>query len=373
MPGRSTHLRESRPHLTAARAHRCLLHTAALGSSPHVAREHRVPFAFRATDYYAGLIDWSDPADAIRRLIVPTEAEAADFGSPDASDEAANTVVPGLQHKYADTALLLVTDQCAGFCRYCFRKRLFTDARRETLRDWSPALAHIASHPEITDVLLSGGDPLTLRTADLRTLIERIIAIPHVRTVRIGSKVPAFDPGRIADDPALLESIAEVVASGRTFYLMAHFDHPRELGPLARRAISLMRDAGAECLNQCPLTAGINDDPAVLAALFQACTDAGCPQYYVFQCRPTTGNAPFVVPITRGMEVVSEARTMVSGLSRRARFSMSHASGKIEVVGVDEHHIYARYHRAKDPADEGRMLVYRRDDAAAWADDLVLA
>lgn len=330
-------------------------------------------FAFRANDYYTSLIDWDDPFDPIRKLVVPSVDELVEFGSLDSSNEAANTPLPGLQHKYPDTALLLVTDQCSCFCRYCFRKRLFLPGSRETHRDCGDALDYIASHPEISDVLLTGGDPLALSTGRLREIVVQILAVPHVRTVRVGSKTLAFNPYRVLDDVELALLVRDVVASGRTFYVMTHFDHPRELTTAAVAAVAALRDAGAVCLNQCPVTAGINDDPEVLANLFQLCTDAGCPQYYVFQCRPTTGTAHFALPIVRVASVVEEARARVSGLSRRARLCLSHESGKIEVVGLDVRHIYARFHRAKRAEDAGRVLVYERDESALWVDQLVPA
>jgi lysine 2,3-aminomutase len=372
---RDTSAKPSHGHSpTPPRASRCLLHVTELGAKGKLhSTDASTRFAFRATDYYTALIDWNDPDDPIRRLIVPGPDEALEFGSLDASNEASNTVVPGLQHKYPDTALLLLTDQCAGFCRYCFRKRLFLGRTRETLREWRPAVAYIATHSEITDVLLSGGDPLTVATPILRELIDALLAIPHVRNIRLGSKVPAFNPSRITHDLGLRQMIADVVASGRSFHVMTHFDHPRELTARAAHAVAVLREAGAMCLNQCPVTAGINDDPVVLAELFERCTEVGCPQYYVFQCRPTIGNAPFEMPIQRAFEIVEEARGMVSGLSRRARFCISHESGKIEVVGTDPQRIYARYHRAKDPSDSGRMLVFRRNDEAYWLDQLVPA
>lgn len=328
-------------------------------------------FAFRTNDYYAGLIDWADRGDPIRRLIIPDPAEMRDFGALDASREAANTRLRGVQHKYADTAVLLVTNQCGGFCRYCFRKRLFRPGSFEINREVDRGLIYIRQHPEITDVLVTGGDPLMLPTMRLRTILQALRAIPHVHTIRIGSKMPAFNPYRILDDPELHALFAELADGLCRLYLMCHFDHPREFTPHAVEALVLLRRLGVMCVNQCPVSAGINDDAGTLAELFQVCTDVGCPQYYVFQCRPTAGNAPFVVPLTTAFSLVSEARSRVSGLSRRARFCMSHESGKIEVVGMDAKHLFARYHRAKEPADEGRMLVLRRDDAACWLDQLI--
>jgi lysine 2,3-aminomutase len=328
-------------------------------------------FAFRANDYYMGLVDWTDESDPIRRLIVPTVNELDATGLLDASDEAANTQMVGLQHKYSDTALMLVTDQCAGFCRYCFRKRLFLPGAREANREIRGSLDYIASHPEITDVLLTGGDPLTLPTHRIEAIVDALSVIPHVRTVRIGSKVPAFNPFRISEDASLMAMVKRHADQGLRIYFMCHFDHPRELTEPALAAIRSLQDAGGVCVNQCPVSIGINDDVDVLVELFQRCTEAGCPQYYAFQCRPTAGNSSFATSLVRGFELVAAARSRVSGLSRRARYCMSHASGKVEIVGVDDRYIFARYHRAKNPADENRMMVFHRDDEAGWLDDLV--
>ena len=327
-------------------------------------------YAFRANASYLELIDWDDPDDPIRQLIIPQAAELDDWGRLDASDEAANTVVRGVQHKYCDTALVLAASTCAGYCRYCFRKRLFMRHDEEVARDLTPAYRYVARHPEITDVLLSGGDPLVLSTPRLADMVRRFAAMPHVRTVRVGSKVPAFNPRRILDDRALLDLIADIAAGGTAFYLMAHFDHPRELTDPARRAIRAVQDAGGHAVNQCPLIRGVNDDPEVLRELFETATELGVPQYYVFQGRPTAGNAPFEVPLVRSWRIFDCARRRCSGLSRRVRLVMSHASGKIEVLGVDAEHIFLRYHRALDAALESRFLVCRRDDDANWLDQL---
>src|SRR5690606_8117381 len=146
-------------------------------------------YAFRVNEYYLGLIDWSDPNDPIRRLVIPNEGELLEYGRWDASDEEANYVVPGCQHKYRTTALLLVSEVCGAYCRYCFRKRLFQKDVREAMADVTPGLEYIAAHPEINNVLLTGGDPLMLATRKLRLIIERLWEIPHVRIIRIGTKM----------------------------------------------------------------------------------------------------------------------------------------------------------------------------------------
>jgi KamA family protein len=329
-------------------------------------------YVFRSNDYYLGLIDWSDPADPIRQLIIPQEGELRDWGDLDASDEAANTIVPGLQHKYRDTVLLLCNEVCGAYCRYCFRKRLFMDDNAEVTKDVSPGIDYIRQHPEVTDVLLTGGDPLIMSTRRIRGTIEELRTIPHVRTIRIGSKMPAFNPFRILDDEELLDVLATHSSPRARIYLMCHFDHPRELTEPAIEGLQAVRAAGVETVNQCPLVKGVNDDADVLRAMFEKLTDIGCPQYYLFQGRPTAGNEPYEVPIVRGWHLFDEARSLSSGLSRRARYCMSHATGKIEIVGVDDRRIYMRYHRAKNPADEGRVLIARRDDEAYWLDQLAI-
>ncbi len=327
-------------------------------------------YAFRANDYYLGLIDWNDPEDPIRRLVIPHRDELVDWGDLDASNEAANTVARGVQHKYADTALVLAAATCAAYCRYCFRKRLFMDANDETTSRLDEACAYIERHGEITNVLLTGGDPLVLSTDRLSAILERFAAMPHVRVIRLGSKTIAFNPFRLTHDPDLLAAIRRTVRGGTAVYLMAHFDHPRELTTEARDAVAAVQQAGGHVVNQCPLIRGVNDDADVLAELFTTMTELGAPQYYLFQGRPTAGNEPYHLPLVTGWKLFDRARRRCSGLSRRVRFCMSHEAGKIEVVGLDRRHIFCRYHRARDRRNESRMIVCHRDDDALWLDDL---
>lgn len=328
-------------------------------------------YVFRANDYYLGLIDWNDPNDPIRQLVIPRVEELEEWGKLDASNEAAVTVEKGVQHKYRDTALLLCNEVCGAYCRYCFRKRLFMDGNDEVSIDVSRGIEYIRQHPEINNVLLTGGDPLLMATRRLREILARLREIPHVKIIRIGTKMPAFNPWRVLDDPELLDAISTYSLPDRRIYVMAHFDHPRELTPDAVRGIRALQKAGAIVVNQCPLVRGINDKPRVLREMFEKLSFIGAPQYYVFQGRPTAGNAPYEVPIVEGYFIIEEAKRNLSGLAKRARFVMSHESGKIEIVGVDDRHIYMRYHRAKNPADEGRFMVFQRDDDAFWLDQLV--
>ena len=327
-------------------------------------------YVFRANDYYLGLIDWDDPADPIRQLIIPREEELTEWGKLDASNEESVTVARGVQHKYTDTVLLLCNEVCGAYCRYCFRKRLFMDENDEATNDVSAGLQYIAEHPEVTNVLLTGGDPLLMSTRRLVEIFDALRAIPHVQIIRLGSKMPAFDPYRVLRDPDLQAAFRKYSTPTRRIYLMAHFDHPRELTDLAIEGIDTCIRNGVICVNQCPLIRGINDDPRVLGEMYGKLSYIGCPPYYLFQGRPTAGNEPYEIPIVQGWSIFQQALTRGSGLARRARYCMSHETGKVEVLGIDDEHVYLRYHQAKFPGDLGRFFVRRRNDEAYWLDQL---
>jgi KamA family protein len=327
-------------------------------------------YTFRVNDYYLSLIDWKDPDDPIRQLVIPRVEELDGRDALDISNEHRTTVAHGVEHKFPDTVVILCNDTCGAFCRYCNRKRLFMAENDEVARDLEAAVEYVAARPEVTDVLLTGGDPLLMSTRRLATLLGALRAIPHVRAIRIGTKIPAFDPQRIVGDDELHAVLRAHSSGERRIYLMTHFDHPRELTDLAVAAIASCIDDGVVCANQCPIIRGVNDDAGVLAALFARLAFIGCPQYYVFQCAPTAGNEPFEVPLAEGWRIFRDAMARGSGLARRGRYVMSHATGKIEILGFDERCCYLRYLRAVDPADHGRVLVRRRDDAARWLDEL---
>jgi KamA family protein len=332
-------------------------------------REVEEKFAFRVNDYYLGLIDWNDPNDPIRRIVIPSRDELTAWGELDASAEHLYTKAPGLEHKYSTVALLLVNDVCGSYCRFCFRKRLFMDENDEVVRDITPGLEYIRNHPEVTDVLLTGGDPMILSTRKLESIISKLREIDHVQIIRIGTKVPAFNPYRILDDPELLEMLSKYSTVQKRIYAVVHFNHPRELTDVAIEGLNRLRNAGVELVNQTPLLRGINDDPRVLAELFRKLSFVGVPPYYVFQCRPTLGNKTYAVPMEEGYRIFEAAKTHCSGLAKRARFVMSHRTGKIEIVGLTERYIYFKYHRAADPANCGRFIVCRRNPEGYWFDD----
>ncbi len=326
-------------------------------------------FAFRCNDYYLSLIDWNDPNDPIRRAVVPHVQELDEWGRLDPSDEETYTVMPGLEHKYPTTVLLLVSNVCEGICRYCFRKRVFIRPQWEYLRDIPAAMAYIADHREITNVLLTGGDPLVLATSKLADIVGRIRQIEHVQIVRIGTRMPTFNPYRILEDPALTDMIRRYSTPRKRLYVMTHFIHPRELTDVAVEAVDTLQRAGAITANQTPLIRGVNDDPETLATLLAKLSFIGAVPYYIFQCRPAVGNRAYTVPIETGCEIIEQAKSRVSGLAKRLRFVMSHATGKIEILGKLSDRVYLRYHRAANDADSGRMLALASNPQACWLDD----
>jgi len=326
-------------------------------------------FPFRANEYYLSLINWKDRRDPIRKIIIPDAAELQGGGCLDPSCEKDFTRKPGLQHKYDQTSLLLLSDVCGGICRFCFRKRLFIGKEREAVHNVCPGLDYIREHTEITNVLLTGGDPLTLETRKLETILRELREIDHVQGIRIGSKMPAYDPYRILNDPGLCSVLRKYSTPEKRIYLMTHFNHPNELTPVSVEALNRIQQAGVVPLHQTPILNGVNSDSATLTSLFRKLTFSGVAPYYVFQCRPSLGNRIFQVPVEKSYQVIQTAWQTCSGLAKRARFVMSHATGKIEIVGKNAKHVFMRYHQAADRENIGKFMVYASNPEARWLED----
>ncbi|GGH13507.1 KamA family radical SAM protein [Paenibacillus segetis] len=326
-------------------------------------------FVFRVNDYYLNLIDWDDPHDPIRKLVIPNKGELSEYGRWDASDEDTNYAAPGCQHKYRTTALLIVSEVCGSYCRYCFRKRLFRNDVKEALADVTPGIEYIKEHPEINNVLLTGGDSLILATSKLRIILEQLRQIDHVKIIRLGSKIPVFNPMRIYEDPELLELIKEFSTVDQRIYVMAHINHPREITPEAKKGFQAMHEAGAIVVNQTPILRGINDDSKVLGELLDQLSWAGVTPYYFFINRPVAGNSEFVIPLERAYTLVEEAKARTSGLGKRVRLSMSHTSGKIEILAIENGQAFLKYHQSRDD-EYGKFMILDCPKDAAWFDDL---
>ena len=324
----------------------------------------------RITPYYLSLIDWDDPSDPIRKMAVPSLNESDLHGSYDTSGEAENTRLPGLQHKYAETVLILATNRCATYCRHCFRKRLVGLPNEEVLKRFEDAAEYIRRHGEVNNVLISGGDPLVLPTRIIGKLLSILSDISHLSFIRFGSRTPVTLPSRF-DDSELLTTLKTHSRPNRRLYVVTQFNHPREITEQSTQAVANLMKSGVILSNQTVLLKGVNDNPAVLADLQNKLVSVGVNPYYVFQCRPVKRvKHHFQVPLRRGIEVVEQAKAQCNGHSKRFKYIMSHKTGKIEILGILDDEIYFRYHQAKNPRNLGKLFKRELNETASWLDDL---
>jgi lysine 2,3-aminomutase len=258
------------------------------------------------TPFYAGLMHPEDPECPIRKTLIPTTAEHR-VGPDELNDpcgEDADTVVPGLVHRYPDRVLFLAVGACAVYCRYCTRSRMVGGAEGYSFRreQWRQAIDYIAGRPEIRDVLISGGDPLLLDDHHLDDLLGSLRAIPHVEVLRIGTKIPAVLPQRIT--PGLVS----VLRKYHPFMMSLHFIHPSELVPEVTAACERLADAGIPLGSQTVLLKGINDDPAVMKSLMHRLLLCRVRPYYLYQCDPIQGSAHFRTPVRTGVRIIESLR-----------------------------------------------------------------
>ena len=269
-------------------------------------------FPLAITPYYATLVrqaDWSDP---IFRMAVPEARELAD--SPllcdDPLEEDADMPVPGLVHRYSDRALLLVTTTCSMYCRHCTRKRV-AGMHESTITSsrLAQAVAYLKAHPEIRDVILSGGDPLTMATEALERIVAAVRGVPSVEVIRIGTRTPVVLPQRITDE------LVSMLRKYHPIWINTHFNHPNELTPESTEACARLVDAGIPLGNQSVLLRGVNDCPQVMEELVRGLVRRRVRPYYLFQCDLVRGVEHFRTPMARGIEIMEYLRGRVSGLA----------------------------------------------------------
>ena len=321
------------------------------------------------TPYYLSLVDKEAGAeDPIRKMCVPSVAEMDVSGAFDTSGEGTNTVLRGLQHKYHATALILSTSKCAMYCRHCFRKRLVgADSEGETVGNIDEMAEYVKSHPEISNVLISGGDSLLNENETIRKYLEKFTQIDNLDLIRFGTRIPVVLPERIYGDEELLEMLEEY-GKKKQIFLVTQFNHPREITYESKKAIDALKKRGIVVRNQTVLLNGVNADPVILGQLFRRLTSIGVIPYYIFQCRPVTGvKNRFQVPITEGIDIVQKAKNMQNGQGKSVRFCMSHPRGKIEFVGKTKSgKVLMKFHQAKNDEDAGRLFTVKIDDTDCW-------
>ena len=266
--------------------------------------------ALGITPYFFNLIDPADENGPVRRQVVPRleETHLAPWELSDPCGEDSHSPVPGLVHRYPDRVLFLVTDRCASYCRYCTRSRLVSNASGY---DFHPAfdqqIAYIAAHPEIRDVLLSGGDPLLLSDEKLENLLSRLRAIPHVEFLRLGTRIPVFLPQRITPE------LCAMFKQFHPLFASVHVNHPRELTTEVRDALGRLADAGIPLGNQSVLLKHVNDDADVMKALFQKLLMCRVKPYYLYQCDLISGSAHLRASVAKGLEIMEKLRGHTTG------------------------------------------------------------
>lgn len=319
-------------------------------------------------------------ADQIRYQLNPHPAGQMTHNVPMLDGE----VVPGVQHKYEQTALFFPSQgqTCHAYCTFCFRWAQFVglDDLKFAAKEVSMLSGYLRNNPQVTDVLFTGGDPMIMRTAALRRYIEPLLSIDSVQTIRIGSKAIGYWPQRfVTDDDAddLLRLFDEVIASGRHLALMGHFSHPVELSTeISRQAVARIRRTGANIRMQSPIIRHVNDDPDAWAALWQKGVKLGCIPYYMFVERDTGAKRYFELPLAEVWELYRRAYRQVSGLARTVRGPvMSCFPGKVHVLGVvqigKEKALSLQYLQARDPKLTRRPFFAKYDPKASWYDHLV--
>ncbi|UCF73657.1 MAG: KamA family radical SAM protein [Deltaproteobacteria bacterium] len=263
------------------------------------------------TPYYASLLDKENPLQPLRRTVVPSTAELV-YSPGEATDPLAeehDSPVPGLVHRYPDRVLLMVTDFCSTYCRYCTRARLVGNGSKSrfNMPELKRAIAYIEGSPRVRDVLLSGGDPLTLSDQKLEWLLSRLRRIRHVEFLRIGTKAPVVLPQRIT--PALTRMLKRY----HPLWMSIHFTHPDELTPEVERACECLADAGIPLGSQTVLLAGVNDNVEAMKELMHGLLRIRVRPYYLYQCDPIVGSAHFRTPVEKGIEIIRGLRGHTTG------------------------------------------------------------
>jgi lysine 2,3-aminomutase len=265
----------------------------------------------RITPYYASLIDKTDSLQPLRRTVIPTADEMilSEGEASDPLNEEEDSPLPNIVHRYPDRLLLLATGFCSTYCRYCTRSHKVAkqDKMHFSMTHLEPAFQYIESHTEIRDVLLSGGDPLTMSDRMLEQILMRLKSIPHIEFIRIGTKVPVVMPQRIT------ASLTALLKRFHPLYLSIHFTHPHELTEEVKEACKRLADAGIPLGSQTVLLKGINDNIETMKSLMHGLLKIRVRPYYIYQCDPIPGSKHFRTPVGKGLEIIQGLRGFTSG------------------------------------------------------------
>ena len=280
----------------------------ALGVDPESIRALTKEYRMRITPHTLKMI--KEKGDAIWKQVVPEPIEAEDLNAPpDPLSEDEDSPVPHLVHRYPDRVLLMVTNQCPIYCRFCTRKRLVGKPGFLSQGDLELAIDYIRAHTEIRDVILSGGDPLLLTDDHLERVLKALRSIPHLEIIRIGTRVPGSLPSRIT------EKLCGMLKKYHPFYMNLHFNHPDELTPEVSLACERLADAGIPLGSQTVLLKGVNDDPEIMKRLMQKLLRSRIKPYYLYQADLTQGTNHFRTTVEKGLEIIKAIQGHTSGMA----------------------------------------------------------
>jgi len=308
------------------------------------------PFAI--TPYYLSIIDLEDQNSALRKTMIPTinELIVSKGESEDPLSEEETSPVESIVHRYPDRVLFLTTAFCSCYCRYCTRSHMVDGHTQSLKQHWQNGFDYIREHKEVRDVIISGGDPLTLSDSEIEYLLDNIFAIDHVEMVRLGTKIPMVLPQRIT------ENLLTVLKKHKPLYLSVHCTHPDEITPESSKAINSIADAGVVMGSQTVLLKGVNDDPKVMGDLMHSLLRVRIKPYYLFQCDPIIGSKHFRTSIAKGKEIIHSLRGFTSGYAvPQYVIDAPKGGGKIPVLpnyykGRDKDNLYLYNYQGKEYA-----------------------
>ncbi|HEY9450897.1 MAG TPA: KamA family radical SAM protein [Gemmatimonadaceae bacterium] len=307
----------------------------------------------------AALEQIKEVGDPMWNQYVPTVQELdIHDGIIDSLDEDADSPVPNITHRYPDRVLFLVSPVCASYCRFCTRRRKVGDPEKIPLNQYDSAFEYIASHPEIRDVIMSGGDPMMLSDRRLEYILQRLRAIPHVEIIRLGSRITSHLPDRITPE------VCEIIKKYHPVYMNTHFNHPSELTPASVAALGRLADAGVPLGCQTVLLKGVNDDPKVMLELMQKLLKARVRPYYIYMADQVAGGEHFRTTVQKGLEIIQALRGWTSGLAvPHFVIDSPGGGGKVPLLPeyvesiTDDEVVFRNY--------QGRRFVYKQPKVAA--------
>jgi lysine 2,3-aminomutase len=268
----------------------------------------------------------------------------------DISNEKANYVGTGMQHKYSPTLLVMSSEQCVSVCEWCFRGRIFEGKKLEDdkVADATEVIEYVKTHPEVKNILFTGGDSFLADREYLKKIVLGVNDVKHLVSIRFGTRAMVLEPSRYNEMKEIFD------LSKKPVYIVLHIVKPEEI---TQELVDITSNAYHMFLSQVPLMKTVNDKPERIRGIFRKMSEGQIDPYYVFQCRAVEGNEVYALTFKEAYEILEDAKKELSGVNKRFRYVMSCDAGKLEIVGIDGDKAYLRYHQARDPENFGKLIT----------------